>query len=332
MTKLIAETAWHHEGDFSFMKNLVTKICSDSSADIVKLHILLDLDEYMTEDHDAYDVLKKWMLSRTQWSELIGIIKNSGKDLMLLLNDTAAVEFASKFSPEYVELHSVCVNVPAIQDSLLINIDECSKVMIGVGGCSLQEIDKALNVFSDRETVLMFGFQNYPTKYKNVNLKKIRKIQLLYCDKQFGYADHTAWNEDNNELITLLVASNGMDYIEKHITTHCGEKRCDYSAAVSIEKFNQISDKIKVLDDVYGDGLIILNSGERDYSKFGPMKMAALMKCDVNVGQKLSNDNFSFFRTSQQTKMSQIDVLDKIGTKFKSSIKKNKVIDWKYFE
>jgi len=25
--KLIAETAWHHEGDFDFMKNLVTEIC-----------------------------------------------------------------------------------------------------------------------------------------------------------------------------------------------------------------------------------------------------------------------------------------------------------------
>ena len=46
MTKLIAETAWHHEGDYDFMKNLVTSICKLSKADIVKFHITLDLDEY----------------------------------------------------------------------------------------------------------------------------------------------------------------------------------------------------------------------------------------------------------------------------------------------
>ena len=40
----------------------------------------------------------------------------------------------------------------------------------------------------------------------------------------FGYADHTAWNEENNGLITLLVSSNGMDFIEKHVTTEYGKE------------------------------------------------------------------------------------------------------------
>jgi N,N'-diacetyllegionaminate synthase len=48
MIKLIAETAWHHEGDFIFMKDLVARICENSNADVVKFHITLDLDEYMS--------------------------------------------------------------------------------------------------------------------------------------------------------------------------------------------------------------------------------------------------------------------------------------------
>ena len=63
MIKLIAETAWHHEGDYGFMKNLVTSICELSKADIVKLHITLDLDEYMNKDHAAYETLKSWVFS-----------------------------------------------------------------------------------------------------------------------------------------------------------------------------------------------------------------------------------------------------------------------------
>ena len=81
MTKLIAETAWHHEGDYLFMKQLVTRICETSSVDIVKLHITLDLDEYMSKDHDSYETLKSWMLSAKQWEELIGIVRNNGKEL-----------------------------------------------------------------------------------------------------------------------------------------------------------------------------------------------------------------------------------------------------------
>ena len=40
MIKLIAETAWHHEGDFVFFKNLINEIVKNTDADIVKMHII----------------------------------------------------------------------------------------------------------------------------------------------------------------------------------------------------------------------------------------------------------------------------------------------------
>ena len=195
MIKLIAETAWHHEGDFIFMRDLVTKICQNSNVDIVKFHITLDLNEYMSKDHDAYETLKSWMLSESDWEELICIVRENNKELMLLLNDTKAVEFSKKYNPEMVELHSVSLNVPRLQDAVIKNISNKAKIVIGVGGCSVKEIEEAVKFFHSRETVLMFGFQNYPTKYENVNLLKIRKIQQLFRGSMFGYADHTAWDE-----------------------------------------------------------------------------------------------------------------------------------------
>ena len=330
MIKLIAETAWHHEGDFLFMKKLVTRICETSSADIVKLHITLDLDEYMSKDHDSYETLKSWMLSAKQWEELIGIVRDNSKELMLLLNDTKAIDFASKFNPEMVEMHSVCLNVPRLQKAIHENIDKNAKVVFGIGGCTIEEVKKAVQFFRDRELVLMFGFQNYPTKYEDVNLAKIRKIQTLYFGKKFGYADHTAWDESNNELITLLVSANGMDFIEKHVTTEYGMKRCDYSAAISIEQLNILYEKIKLIDKLYGNGSMQLNKAEQDYSTYGPMKMAALAKHDLNKGAKLTINDVHFCRTSQFTGMSQIDLLKVIGNKLVEDIKINQVIDWKH--
>ena len=331
MTKLIAETAWHHEGDYSFMKDLVSQLCETSSTEVIKMHVTLDFDEYMNKDHDAYSALKKWLFSEEQWDELIGIVQSSKKELMLLLNDTSAINFAAQYNPELVELHSVCLNVPRLQQTILEKIDDKTPIVTGVGGCSLQEIDKAVEVFNKRDTILMFGFQNYPTKYADVNLKKIRKIQSLYSNKKYGYADHTAWNEQNNELITLLVSANGMSYIEKHVTIEYGKERCDYSAAISIDMFESLAAKVKLLDSLNGDGSVLLNEGEQQYSKYGPMKMAGIAVRDLKKGEIVSVDDINFCRTSQLTDISQIELLDNIKNPLQKDVKINETFYHNHF-
>ena len=69
--KLIAETAWHHEGDYNFMENLVKQIVNNTNTDIVKMHITLDLEEYMSTDHENYKLQKPMLFSKDQWNKLI---------------------------------------------------------------------------------------------------------------------------------------------------------------------------------------------------------------------------------------------------------------------
>ena len=329
--KLIAETAWHHEGDFVFMRNLISQISKNTNADIIKMHITLNLDEYMDQNHESYNNLKSMLFIKKQWQELISIVKDSKKELMLLVNDSEAIKFAALHKPEFVELHSVCLNVPHLQNKVLKNFDENTKIVIGVGGCTLDEVDNAVKFFQNRETILMFGFQNYPTKYEDVNIAKIRKIQTLYSSKTFGYADHTGWDEVNNELITLLVASNGMDYIEKHVTTNYGQKRCDFSAAVSTDMFNSLGKKIKILDQVYGNGITELNEGEKSYSQYGPMKMAALANSNLKQGDFISLKDIVFRRTKEKTDLSQVDLVNLIDKPLSRSISKNEIFNWTHF-
>jgi len=329
--ELIAETAWHHEGDYDFMRNLVESICYKSSADIVKLHITLDLDEYMHRDHDAYKSLKKWLFSEKEWEYLINVIKDSGKKLLLLLNDTKAIEYAFQFQPDFVELHSVCMNVPRLQKALIDKKDYDFKVFLGVGGSSVLEVEKSIEELSSREIVLMFGFQNYPTRYEDINLLKINKIQKMFSELSYGYADHTSWNEPNNELITLLVSSNDMNYIEKHVTTVHGEKRCDSSAAISIDMFNKLHEKLVILDQIKGNGELDLNDGEKAYSVFGPMKMAPIAKKNISKGELLTNSHIDFYRTKEVSEMSQIDIIRMIGNAVSENISKGQIFKWSHF-
>ena len=332
MPKIIAETAWHHEGDYTFMQQLVSAILRDSKADIVKLHITLNFDEYMHKSHDSYNLLSRWLFNENQWSELVKAIKLSNKELMLLVNDSEAIDFASKVNPNYIELHSSCLNVPHLQNAVNSKFKSDVKIVLGVGGSTLDEIENAVNIFSNRETILMFGFQNYPTSYSDVNLKKILKIQSMYNKCLFGYADHTAWNSDDNELISLLVAANNMDYVEKHVTYKYGEERTDFSAAVSIDMFNSLSKKLEKLESLKGNGSTDLNDAEKNYSIYGPNKMAGIAKKNIGKGQVLMSEDIYFSRINKKTSMSQVDLKNKIGEKLKKNIAENDVFDHQHFK
>tara|TARA_X000000368_G_C23020182_1_gene707588 strand:+ start:696 stop:1700 length:1005 start_codon:yes stop_codon:yes gene_type:complete len=329
--KLIAETAWHHEGNFSFMKNLVKEIITKANADIIKMHVTLDFEEYMDPKHKLYEKLKPMLFNKDQWLELISMVKDSDKDLMLIPNDSAAIEFVSYYKPELIELHSVWLNVPNLQNKILEYFDPKTKIVIGVGGCTLKEVEMAIEIFKKWDTIIMFGFQNYPTKYEDVNISKIRNIQSMYPNNSYGYADHTGWDELNNELITLMVAANNMSFIEKHVTNLLGQKRIDYSAAISIEMFNSLSKKLKILKKINGNGLIDLNEGEKSYSLYGPMKMAPLSNYDLKEGHVFSIKDISFKRTDKITDLSQVEVINLVGRPLSKKILKNEILNSSHF-
>jgi len=324
--KFIAETAWHHQGEYEFLRQLVDAINEKTKADIVKLHLMLDLDEYMASDHPLYEDVKTWVLSRDHWNKIIEMIISGDKKLMLLFNDTKAVEFGMSFNPTHVEIHSVCLNDINLLDALKQHLTRETKVVLGVGGSSLYEIENAINILRHRNIVLMFGFQNFPTKYENINFAKMRKIMKLFPEYQFGYADHTAWDEPNNILITLLGAALGMDYVEKHVTIAYGEERIDWSAAVSIDMFNEIKKKMDLIEACNGDGLLRFNKGEQDYSIFGPMKKAAMLTKDLKAGQELERDMLAFTRTGQISDLSQVEAIESIGKVVNCDLRKDQVL------
>jgi len=329
--KLIAETAWHHEGDYLFMRNLVTEIVSKTDADIIKMHITLDIREYMHHDHNLYESLSSMLFDKQQWQELIKIVRDNNKEIMLLLNDTKAVEFGLSLDPEYVEIHSTCLNDIFILKTLKEKMSKKTKVVLGVGGTNVDEIQFAINFLKHTNIILMFGFQNYPTVYEDVNLNKIKRITKLFDNFEYGYADHTAWNSEHNELITLLGASSNMKYVEKHVTTKYGKERIDWPAAISISMFNNLHKKIKILNKLNGNGSLSMNLAELSYSVFGPMKKAAILNKDILKGSIFTSDVIEFIRTKEVSDMSQLDVIKSFGKKVSKNLKKGSVLKEEHF-
>lgn len=323
---LIAETAWHHDGDFEFFKKLVEEIAKNTEADYIKFHITLDINEYMHTDHPAYQWAKERIFKKEQWYEILNISLKNNKKLMLLFNDKKAIDFGMSFNPEIVEIHSVCLNDIKLLKHLKEKIRPETKIVLGVGGSDLYEIENVINFLGSNMIVLMHGFQNFPTKYEDVNFAKTKKIMQLFPYFEHGYADHTAWDNENNILITLFGAALGMSYIEKHVTIELGKERCDWNSAISIEMFNDLTIKLEVLSQTFGNGLLSLNEGEKSYSTFGANKKAAILNKNIKKGHKLSFEDFTFKRTGQSSDLSQIDTLENIGKTFSITLEKGHCI------
>ena len=329
--KLIAETAWHHEGDFKFMENLITEIATKTSVDIIKMHITLDLDEYMSPKHELYETLKSMMFNQQQWTTLLKIIRDNNKEVMLLVNDTKAINFSILMKSEFIEVHSSCLNDVFLLKELKNKIKKETKIVLGIGGSSIEEIENTIKILDNPNIILMSGFQNYPTKLEDVNLNKIRKLINKFNHYEHGYADHTSKDHQHNQLITLMGAACGMQYIEKHVTNHYGLERIDSSAAISIEMFNELAKHVEILKKLNGSGSLSMNSGELSYSIFGPMKKTAIITRDISNGEILKFDCIKFIRTKEVSDMSQVDILKSIGKKIKLDLKNGTVLKSKYF-
>ncbi len=89
---IIAETAVNHEGDFEFLKRMVTDIAS-MRLNAVKFHLLLDVDSYMQKNHPLKEKTKKWMFSKEQWKQIIGLSNQKGLDVIALCDDVESVLF-----------------------------------------------------------------------------------------------------------------------------------------------------------------------------------------------------------------------------------------------
>lgn len=326
---LIGETAFHHQGDMSFLKQLID-YGIEAKVDAIKFHLLLDLDDYFVKKHEAYGALKEWLLNEDQWKEIITYNESKGIDSIVLCNDPRAVDFVLNYkgsSINAIELHATGLN-----DYHLL--EKASKfkgtVILGVGGSKIDEISYAidlLNKLGQNDIFLMYGFQNYPTRYEDINLKKMAKLKNLF-GLPMGYADHTDPANELNEVITTLGLAMGVNVCEKHFTHAIGEKRIDSQAAVSLEQLKKVRALMEIISISIGDGNLKMSEGELAYGDTGPMKKAIVAETQIKKGEVISLDKIGFKRTNESTYMMQYFLPKLIGLRASRNIDKDEFVDF----
>jgi sialic acid synthase SpsE len=325
---IIGETAYNHEGDIKYLYRMVDDI-AELKLDAVKFHLLLNLDSFMKKTHPLYKSAPKWMFSEKQWDGVLSYAEKKNLDIVALCDDVDSIQFILK---KHKKVHAIELHATSLNDYYMLQ--EAAKfngqIIIGVGGSSIDDISYAvdfLKLYGKHDVLLMYGFQSYPTHYADINLSKMCAIRDLFC-LPVGYADHTGFDDPNNEIISVAAAFMGFSILEKHYTPDYGKERIDYHAAVGKKKMKRIRDLLQIALQARGNGQITLSEPEKAYGNVGPMKKAIVARRDIKKGEKLTLNNLWFKRTPEESMIQQKQFLRLLGCKAKVDIKKDDVIDF----
>jgi N,N'-diacetyllegionaminate synthase len=322
---LIAETAYAHAGSYDYLCGQVDAV-DFRYVDALKFHLLLDIDGYMRKDHPQFETIKQWLFDREQWAEILGRTKRRSIDVIALADDEASLIWLQTEASliDAVEIHST-----GLHDLHLLKLaGQLGKpVFLGIGGSTPDEISMTLAALEGVPVVLMYGYQSYPTDYRKLNMRLLPKLCGLF-EAITGYADHTAYDDPENELVSVMGYILGAPIIEKHFVLEKGTPRPDYESAVSPADLRSIKNKLELASDCLGQGPPSFSAAEQAYRQPGLMKKAPLARTALRKGARLQLDDVIFKRTGSASYTRQTDIYTLLGMEISRDISPDEALDF----
>lgn len=241
---LYTETAFHHEGDINYIKQLIIS-SSESGVNGIKFQVLTNPSDFISTRNSSFKMLEKYCFSLTEWEEIFEFTLSKGLDIIMMPLNLGAFELLHKFKVKYLDIHSV-----SFYDMKLLEEVKKTKlnIILGVGGRTLEEVKEKQLYFKENLKVLMVGFQSFPSKLEKVKIGKIKYLRNLFPELEIGYADHSSFDDEfavlSNDYARLL----GATFFEKHITITEGEERVDAASAVGLEKIKAVKKRISFIE------------------------------------------------------------------------------------
>jgi len=319
--KFIAEIASSHNGSKKNFLKLVNFLVN-SSVDIIKIQVFT-VGGLAHSSYKFYKTLNKIHLNFKLIEKSLKIILKKKKEVILEPFDEESYSFCKKFRDEvFIKISSSEMDNKIIFKDALYNF---RKIFVSVAGNSEKEIKKLLKINSKykKKIIPTYGFQSFPTDYKNLRLSIIKKIKKL--TKNICYADHTTSDSLALNLLTISSSINcGANYIEKHITLDRFKNFPDSDSSLDLNQFDEM---LKFFTIIIPEKLK-LSSTEKKYSV--SMKKYAVIIKNVKKNSNISTKDIKFLRTNLEgiNKYDFGKLKNIIATK---DISKNEILQKKFF-
>ena len=295
-TLIIAETAFNHEGNKEYLLKLIDEI-SSTGVSHIKFQVLINCDEFVSQSSTAYEISKSWCFSEKEWDEIFVRAESRGLRLFLMPLDTKAVALCDRATVDFVEIHSVSFNDVVLRDLVKEKIGK-RKLVFGLGGRTLQEIEFLKNDYTEQQLVLMHGFQAFPSKLEDVKLARLKYLNEIFPESLLGYADHSS-PEINDAIYSSIYAYHlGARIFEKHVTLDTG--RTDAQSAMlptQLATFIQELRRFEAIVDMTKEDAFAFTEKENIYRD--RQKQVVAIK-DIKKGELFSEFNVAMKMHTEQ--------------------------------
>lgn len=292
---LIAETAFHHEGDLQYILGLIDA-AAQAKCDAIKFQVLMDFDYLVNKNHGAYSTLKKFTFSKKEWQQIFDTAVAKNLRIVSLPLDLEAVSFTklNEEKVDLIEIHSV-----SFYDEKLIDEIKTTSipVFLGVGGRTIEEIDNIKSILGEQLWGLIVGFQAFPSELKDVKLPKVTYLKQAYPSLKVGYTDHSSFDSTNAVISNYVALGLGASFFEKHLTLNEGVERTDFHSAVGEEKLKEINENLIQLAEALAHENKTINQIEGPEVNYRNRQKKAFAAHDVKKGTVLTTADIKFQMT-----------------------------------
>jgi sialic acid synthase SpsE len=233
---VIAEIAQGFEGEFVQARLLVAAAAA-AGADAAKLQLVY-ADELATRDYKYHALFTKLEMPDQRWRDLAELAKSRSIALYLDIFGLRSLHLAESIGAGAVKIHSTDMGNPGLLSAVAQS--SIPRVILSAGGCSRQEIDRALTLLQAKELILLLGFQGYPTPVEANQIARLKEFSNYLTPNRalrLGFADHAPPESPLSTLLAAMAMGAGATVVEKHLTLSRNLQLEDHESALNPDEF-----------------------------------------------------------------------------------------------
>ena len=321
--EIIAELAQGFEGNPAQAK-LLMKAAASAGANAAKYQMVF-ADELATPDYKYYALFKSLEMADDVWHGLASYAKELNIQLQLDIFGTKSLSLAEQIGAYAIKLHGTDIaNIGLLNE---VASSRIGKVLLGAGGAYLDELEQALSILSNKEVVILLGFQGYPTANQDNQISRITLLIQHFSNKypnvSVGFADHALPESTLRYALASVAIGAGATVLEKHLTLGKVMQLEDHESALNPDEFLEFTNTIQDCARALGVSVLTEDFGMTD-SEQGYRKMIrrhVIASSDIASGTQLLPSHLTLKRTSSEAVFTDLSLV--YHKKLKREVKMN---------
>lgn len=331
---IIAEAGVNHNGSLDLAYQLID-VAKDAGADAVKFQTF-KAENVVSKLADKAEYQKKTTSSDKSQLEMIKKLEISFDDFVKLKKycDKKEIMFLSTpFDHQSIDFLYDLVNIYKIPSGEIINYHylkhiaaKNKPIIMSTGMANLGEVEEAINTIREvnlkAEISLLHCTTNYPTPYKEVNLKAMQTLATAF-KLPVGYSDHTLGIE-----VPVAAVAMGAKIIEKHFTLDKNLPGPDHKASLEPSELKEMIKAIRNIEMALGDGIKKPNKSEIEMMKVA--RRSLIVTRDIRGGEIIKESDITIKRPGTGILPKFKDII--IGMKLINDIRQDEPFRWENFK